>query len=127
MVALDDSAPAGYAVTQAVEIKLAEDLRYIPDGLVITAEASGDGSRAQYLPDEVALAVEIVSESSRGMDRILKPGHYAAAGIPHYWRVELTPELTVHTFELGLHGGYVRPASIRRRSPSPRRGRSSWT
>jgi hypothetical protein len=32
---------------------------------------------------------------------------YAHANIPHYWRVELTPELTVHTFRLGETGQYL--------------------
>ncbi len=105
--ALDLTAPAEYVVTQAVEVKLAENLRYIPDLLAVTAEAFGDGSRPLYRPHQVALAIEIVSDSSRGMDRILKPSHYAAAGIPHYWRVELSPELNVHTYELGLSGEYV--------------------
>lgn len=106
-VALDRKAPPGYVATQAVEVKLGENLRYIPDVLVVTEEAYGDGSRAQYRPHEVVLAIEIMSDSSRGMDRILKPSHYAAAGIAHYWRVEFTPELTVHTYDLGLHGEYV--------------------
>jgi Uma2 family endonuclease len=105
--ALDRTAPAEYVVAEAVEIKLADRLRYIPDVLVVTAEAYGDGARPRYLPNEVALAVEIVSDSSRGMDRILKPNHYAVAGIPCYWRIEREPELTVHTYELGVNGVYV--------------------
>jgi Uma2 family endonuclease len=101
------SASPEYRATQAVEIKLAPRLRYIPDVLAVAAEAYGDGGRCQYLPHEVVLAVEIVSESSRGMDRILKPSHYAAAGIPYYWRIEVDPELVVHTYEIGLSGEYV--------------------
>jgi Uma2 family endonuclease len=104
--ALDMSAPAEYTVLEGVEIKLAERLRYIPDLLAVTATAYG-GDRCLYHPHEVALAVEIVSESSRGMDRILKPSHYAAAGIPCYWRIELDPGLVVHTYEIGLNGEYV--------------------
>ncbi|GGN74027.1 hypothetical protein GCM10011579_052690 [Streptomyces albiflavescens] len=36
----------------------------------------------------VALAIEVVSPGSRGMDRFHKPAMYAEAGIAHYWRVE---------------------------------------
>jgi Uma2 family endonuclease len=105
--ALDHSVPDGYVVLEGVEVKLADRVRYIPDVLVVTAEAYGDGNRSRYLPHEVALAVEIVSDSSRGMDRILKPSHYASAGIPCYWRVEREDELTVYAYRLGVHGDYV--------------------
>jgi Uma2 family endonuclease len=49
----------------------------------------------------VVLAVEIESPSSVSMDRLLKPGRYACAGIPYYWRVELDPEprLVVHEID----------------------------
>jgi Uma2 family endonuclease len=103
---LDAGAPANYAVLEGEEIKLAERLRYIPDVLVVTAEAYGDGYRSQYLPQEVVLAIEIVSASSRGMDRILKPHHYVAAGIPHYWRIEFEPETTVYPYVINEHGEY---------------------
>ncbi|MHA5050364.1 Uma2 family endonuclease [Streptomyces sp. SD15] len=36
----------------------------------------------------VALAIEVVSPGSRGMDRFHKPAIYAEAGIANYWRVE---------------------------------------
>lgn len=105
--ALDRTAPPEYVVLDAVEVKLADRLRYIPDVLVVSAEAYGDGHRPRFLPNEVILAVEIVSDSSRGMDRILKPSHYASAGIPWFWRVEREPELTVYTYELGVNGDYI--------------------
>jgi hypothetical protein len=37
-------------------------------------------------------------------DRVAKPAQYAAAGIPHYWRLELEPLLLV-VHELAA-GGY---------------------
>jgi Uma2 family endonuclease len=111
MVALGTSAPSEFFVTQAVEIKLGERLRYIPDLLVVTAEAAADGRRAQFLPYEVVLAGEIVSESSRSMDRVLKPNRYASVGIPHYWRIELEPEVTVYAYILDEQGDY-RPVGV---------------
>jgi hypothetical protein len=36
----------------------------------------------------------------------LKPGEYAEAGIPLYWRVELEPEVTINGFTL-RDGAYV--------------------
>ncbi|MEV6210743.1 Uma2 family endonuclease [Kitasatospora sp. NPDC051914] len=37
------------------------------------------------------VAVEIASPSTRVTDRKMKPALYAAAGIEHYWRLELDP------------------------------------
>ncbi len=42
------------------------------------------------LPEHVLLVVEIVSPGSETTDRIVKFEQYARAGIPFYWRVELT-------------------------------------
>ena len=39
-------------------------------------------------PPEAFLVVEIVSPTSRVVDKIDKLGEYAAAGVPHYWIVE---------------------------------------
>jgi len=41
-------------------------------------------------PEHVLLAVEIVSPGSETTDRVVKLDQYARAGIPFYWRVELT-------------------------------------
>lgn len=46
--------------------------------------------RAEVPASEVVLVVEIVSPSTRAADRHTKPVEYAAAGIPHFWRVELS-------------------------------------
>jgi Uma2 family endonuclease len=40
-------------------------------------------------PADMLLAGEVVSPSSRRMDRLVKPSVLAEAGIPGYWRVEL--------------------------------------
>lgn len=42
-------------------------------------------------PEHVLLAGEIVSPGSETTDRVVKLNQYAGAGIPFYWRVELTP------------------------------------
>ena len=96
-VALHDSAPRDqYRVTQGVEVKLGELLRYIPDVLAVTVAAGRN--RSQFYAHELVLAVEVESPSSLSLDRIIKPAHYANAGIPYYWRVELDDEvrLVVH-------------------------------
>jgi Uma2 family endonuclease len=46
--------------------------------------------------------VEVVSPSSRSIDRLLKPRLYAQAGIPSFWLVERgAGGVAVHVFGLG--------------------------
>lgn len=54
---------------------------------------------------EVLLAVEIVSPGTGRTDRILKPAEYAAAGIPHYWVIDLTDPASITTHAL-VEGRY---------------------
>lgn len=44
--------------------------------------------------------VEIVSEGSRSIDRVLKPALYAEADIPYLWRIETEAGIVVHTHKL---------------------------
>lgn len=73
---------------------------FIPD-LVVAARA--DVRRTAVLPpSSVVIAVEVVSPGSKTMDRVVKPAHFAAAGIAHYWRVETDPlSLTVYALSPG--------------------------
>ncbi|GAA2505413.1 Uma2 family endonuclease [Winogradskya humida] len=60
-----------------------------------------------YEASQVVLAVEIVSPSTRRRDRMEKPGLYAGAGIPHFWRVEQNP---LRIFAYDLVGGAYQAA-----------------
>jgi Uma2 family endonuclease len=102
--ALDESCPREYEVTHAVEVRVSKRRSFIPDVLAVTAEAAARNPR-RFQPHEVLLAIEIVSPSSTGMDRVAKPGFYAEAGIPLYWRMETETGLVVHTHR--LCGGQV--------------------
>jgi Uma2 family endonuclease len=55
-----------------------------------------------YSAEQVLIAVEVVSPSTRRRDRFEKPVDYANAGIPHYWRIEQDP---VHVFAYDLVDG----------------------
>ncbi|WP_225725584.1 MULTISPECIES: Uma2 family endonuclease [Nocardia] len=85
----------------------------IPDLIVTASPIDPDLSRVPA--EQVVLAIEVVSESSRMADRSIKPLLYAEAGIPHYWRCEIQPvhpqlpgELppVVFTYVLGTDGSY---------------------
>ncbi|RKN44285.1 Uma2 family endonuclease [Micromonospora endolithica] len=87
MVALEADCPDEYDVTQGVEVRINRTRSFVPDVLVTTSVAAVR-EPSRYEPHEVVLAVEIVSPSSRSIDRVLKPALYAQAGIPFYWRIE---------------------------------------
>ncbi|WP_222851130.1 Uma2 family endonuclease [Phytoactinopolyspora mesophila] len=98
---LERRVPSSLEVVGVQEIYLQDLLRRNPDVVVVTATAYGDGMRSSYSPSEVELAVEVVSPGSESTDRKVKPREYAEARIPHFWRVEITPDVEVHTFRLG--------------------------
>lgn len=99
LVALEESCPLEYDVTQAVEIRVSKLRSFIPDLLVTTAEAAASHP-AKFTPHEVVLVVEVVSPGSLTMDRVTKAALYAQAGIPFYWRVETTGGIVIHTSRL---------------------------
>lgn len=74
-----------------------------PDITVVRAEAVRRGEQTYYQVRDVILAVEVVSPESEARDYDTKPHKYANAGIPHFWRVEMTntdARAVVHVFEL---------------------------
>ena len=106
--ALDAVCPGYLYVTQGVEIRINLRRSLTPDVLVVTADAARDNP-SHYPPDQVALAVEIVSPGSKKMDRVRKPALYAEAGIRCYWRIETDPEIVVHASELSPDGAVYQP------------------
>ena len=71
-----------------------------PD-LVVLRESAPRGT-VWIDPALVLLAIEVVSPSSKTDDRLAKPAEYAAAGIPHFWRVDNDAAgATVHQFRRG--------------------------
>lgn len=65
-------------------------------------------------PEHVLLLGEIVSPGSETTDRVVKPREYAAAGILHYWRVELDEIAApmVYTYILDPAVGVYRDGQI---------------
>ncbi|WP_258036914.1 MULTISPECIES: Uma2 family endonuclease [unclassified Streptomyces] len=63
-----------------------------PDISVIRAEAVKGLRTTRYNAADVLLAVEVVTPDSASRDRDTKPRKYAAAGIPHFWRVEMSED-----------------------------------
>ncbi|WP_405575669.1 Uma2 family endonuclease [Streptomyces sp. NBC_01167] len=85
-------------VLEAVNVVVPGGL-LIPDIAVMDAVASAEAGRAIHA-DDVLVVVEIASPLTRVTDRKMKPALYAAAGIPHYWRLELEPAPRLHLGQL---------------------------
>lgn len=108
------AAPPEVEVVREMTVTLGKRDRPEPDVMVVRAEADTGMRQTTYRPEDVVLAVEVVSEDSMARDRETKPRKYATAGIPHFWRMEenggrpvvyvfeLEPATRVHTVT-GIH------------------------
>ncbi|WP_030742170.1 Uma2 family endonuclease [Streptomyces sp. NRRL F-5135] len=91
-------------VLEAVNVVVPDGL-LIPDIAVVDADAAADATVTVDAHD-VLVVIEIASPSTRVTDRKMKPTLYAAAGIPHYWRLELEPAPRLYLGRLNV-GGYT--------------------
>ncbi|MEY9212148.1 Uma2 family endonuclease [Thermobifida halotolerans] len=99
-VGLRRALPRHLRVRREMSVVLGPRQRPEPDLLVVRAGDESDG-QTFYRPDAVELAVEVVSPESQVRDRERKPQLYAAAGIPHFWRVEnVSGGPTVYVYQL---------------------------
>ncbi|OKI09969.1 hypothetical protein A6A06_04945 [Streptomyces sp. CB02923] len=98
-----EQAPDGLDVLREFSAKLDERNRLEPDVLVVPLGADvGPRQTCLRRPEDVILAVEVVSRDSVERDRDAKPRKYAAHGIRHFWRVEEGSEgfPVVYVYEL---------------------------
>ena len=102
---------SGWVVLEAAGVRFDRSNYREPDVAVVRREAL---DREVLRPSDVLLAVEVMSPSSIANDRVAKPAVYAAAGIPHFWRIEPDPPTLVrHVLdgdvyrEVGRGGGVV--------------------
>ena len=107
---LSAQAPPDWLVLLELGLPLGSDGR-VPDLSVVSARAPLRPGAPLPGPEHLGLVVEVVSPSSRKTDRFAKPGEYADAGIPLFWRVETEPDLLVVAH--ALHdGAYERVAAV---------------
>ncbi len=88
----------------------------VPD-IVVVGPGSWDRPGLHVRPVDVLLLVEVESPNT-SRDRILKPALYAAAGIPAYWRVELTGPGTPLIVRYELDGAVYREVGMVRAGES---------
>jgi Uma2 family endonuclease len=98
---LDEQLPADLTALAEAEILIAENpptLR-VPD-VVVTHTSLYAKNPARYSVGDVLLAVEVLSDGTRRVDRVLKFSEYAEAGIPQYWIVDVDEPTTVLAYVL---------------------------
>jgi Uma2 family endonuclease len=111
---LADAAPAEVEVVETVDVQL--DRSVLEPDVVVLPASLAYITGGPLAPGDVLLAVEVVSPSSRRMDRMVKPSVLAEGGVPAYWRVELdgprAPMVVVYALADGgyrevvtVHGG----------------------
>lgn len=112
---LRSTVPIHIAVVPQMMVTLGDRNRYEPDILVMREDVPTDLGRSTYHPQEVELAVEVVSPDTEERDRKSKPERYAEAGISHFWRVENEKDRpVVHVYELDRATDTYFPTAIAR-------------
>jgi Uma2 family endonuclease len=97
------NAPREFKATGGVGVVVSFGDTLEPDVVLVRAPVPGD--HHYLLPEQVVIAVEVVSPGTKRRDRLEKPADYAAAGVPFFWRVEQNP-VHVYAYELGADGAY---------------------
>ena len=110
VVALSLSAPPDLLVLPGAGVaKVQGQTTYFePDVVVVDRDAAPEGDN-KLDPRFVRLVIEVVSPSSRTIDKVLKRDAYLRMGLSHYWIV--TPQDRVATYEL-RGGRYVETAAM---------------
>ncbi|MEV5320718.1 Uma2 family endonuclease [Streptomyces sp. NPDC052687] len=105
--------PDEFDVYREFTVTLDRHNRPEPDVLVVRAGADTGPRATRLLPEDVVLAIEVVSEDSVARDREIKPLKYAKAGIGHFWRVEENDGLpVVYVYELDPATAAYTPTGI---------------
>ena len=115
---LDEQVPPDLTAMVELDVVVAErplTIR-IPD-LVVTREAVIERNLPRITAGYVLLAVEILSDGTRKVDRILKFAEYAEAGIRQYWIVDLDEPASLRAFTLvgdsyELSGEFTEPVTL---------------
>jgi Uma2 family endonuclease len=88
-------------VLVGVGLRLADNVSGRCPDLVLLARSIARGT-VWVNPADAKLAVEVVSDESRALDRVIKPAEYARAGVANFWRIERDGgQATAHMYILG--------------------------
>lgn len=98
---LDQQVPVELTAISEVEVVvvLSPPTARRPD-VTVTRSAAHDANPARISASDVLLVVEILSDGTRKVDRILKFAEYAEAGIAQYWLLDVDSQVTLTAFTL---------------------------
>lgn len=71
----------------------------VPD-LLVGTDAGIEANLPRWVPDDVSLVVEILSNGTRRTDRVTKFAEYAEVGIEYYWMIDLDDPVSLTAFHL---------------------------
>ncbi|MEV0184492.1 Uma2 family endonuclease [Streptomyces sp. NPDC050625] len=114
---LRSTVPADYKVAREMTVVLDRRNGPEPDISVIKATAKKGRRQTYFEGPDVLLAVEVISSESESRDRLTKTHKYAAAGIRHYWLVEMSgpdEHPAIEVFELSEDTGVYQPTGTYR-------------
>jgi Uma2 family endonuclease len=105
-VRLNEQLPPELSAGPAVEVVLSEEppTVRVPD-VVVARSRAAEGNPARIGATDVLLAIEVLSDGTRRVDRVLKFAEYADAGIPQYWIIDLGTPTTLLAYTL-VDGDY---------------------
>jgi Uma2 family endonuclease len=105
-VRLNEQLPAELSAGPAVEVVLSDapPTVRVPD-VVVARSGATEGNPARIGATDILLAVEVLSDGTRRVDRVLKFSEYADAGIPQYWIIDLGTPCTLLCYTL-VEGNY---------------------
>lgn len=117
---LDAACPPDLECVPGIDLRLHDEPLHvrIPDLVVLRADAEG-----VLRPDQVVLAVEVISPGTVTRDRLHKRQEYATAGIPHYWLIDWSDGVAFEALRLVgdryVSGGVFDTGSAQIASPFP--------
>ncbi|MEU9335007.1 Uma2 family endonuclease [Streptomyces sp. NPDC048290] len=117
MSGLRRTLPTELTLAREMPLRLDDGNAPLPDVMVLRAGALTSLDQDCFEARDALLAVEVVTPESASRDGTTKPLKYAAAGVPHYWRVERdmgTDQPVVHVYERVPLTGAYRHMGLRR-------------
>lgn len=115
---LDEQLPS--ELTACIDVEVAISLTPLtiraPDVVVLGTDRF-ESNPPRFAGSDVVLAVEILSDGTRRVDRVLKFSEYADAGIPRYWIVDVDQPASLLAYTLvdgtyELSGEYTGTATL---------------
>lgn len=103
---LDEQLPVELTALTEIDVVLVAEppTVRVPD-VMVTRSSLYETNPSRFTPPDVLLVVEILSDGTRRVDRMITFAEYAEAGIPQYWIVDVGSPCTLLSYAL-VEGDY---------------------